>query len=168
MDFSTYRKVMDSQNWAEDLIAFLTESNAIENIHRFPTKEEIAVSEEFLSSDKIFVSNICKLVDVYQPGAKLRDRIGMNVQVGNHVAPKGGEAIRRTLEFILNDANNMKTEDQTHVTHLRYETLHPFMDGNGRSGRMIWLWQMRRLNKTPASFLQWWYYQSLSYHRTAH
>jgi fido (protein-threonine AMPylation protein) len=163
MDPVEYHKIIEAQNRSEDLISFVFESNKIENILRDPTKEEIKVSEEFLSLDKIHVSDVCKLVDVYQPGAKLRDKKGMDVRVGNHIAPFGEETIRRTLEFILNDANALKTENQTHLTHLRYENLHPFMDGNGRSGRMIWLWQMRRLNKTPASFLQWWYYQSLSY-----
>ena len=34
---------------------------------------------------------------VYAPGKPLRDRIGMNVRVGNHVAPSGGRNIQIEL-----------------------------------------------------------------------
>lgn len=46
--------------------------------------------------------------------------------------------------------------------HLLYEDLHPFTDGNGRSGRAIWLWQMERQGGTRLSFLHWWYYATLA------
>ena len=36
---------------------------------------------------------------------------------------------------------------------------HPFTDGNGRSGRALWLWQMN--NHAPFGFLHTFYYQTL-------
>ena len=44
-------------------------------------------------------------------------------------------------------------------THVRYELLHPFLDGNGRSGRALWLWLM---GQAPLGFLHTFYYQTLS------
>ena len=47
----------------------------------------------------------------------------------------------------------------------RYETLHPFMDGNGRSGRILWAWQMIEHNIAPGlslGFLHAYYYQTLA------
>lgn len=43
--------------------------------------------------------------------------------------------------------------------HIAYEMLHPFTDGNGRSGRMLWAWQMRNF---PLDFLHTFYYQTLN------
>jgi len=54
--------------------------------------------------------------------------------------------------------------DRTHAfeVHLDYEHLHPFTDGNGRSARMLWAWQMREF---PLGFLHTFYYQALSLRR---
>lgn len=46
------------------------------------------------------------------------------------------------------------------TTHLRYESIHPFSDGNGRSGRALWLWQMK--GRAPLGFLHQFYYQTLA------
>jgi hypothetical protein len=40
--------------------------------------------------------------------------------------------------------------------HIRYEKLHPFMDGNGRSGRAIWALMMRGRDPFSLPFLHRW------------
>jgi Fic family protein len=49
------------------------------------------------------------------------------------------------------------------AAHVRYEHLHPFTDGNGRSGRAIWAWQMlyQGRGEIPLGFLHHFYYQSI-------
>ena len=61
-----------------------------------------------------------------------------------------------------NILNAMDTEGAWQ-THNDYENLHPFTDGNGRSGRMLWAWQMRNDDDAMArGFLHTFYYQTLS------
>jgi hypothetical protein len=93
--------------------------------------------------------------------APLRDRVGLDVMVGNHRPPVGGPHVTDALEKVLQGVNDKNANPYT--IHAKYETLHPFMDGNGRSGRVLWLWMMARKGYDGSlGFLHLWYYQSLS------
>ena len=146
-----------------ELGKFVRESNAIEGIHRGPTLGEVDAFGEWLELEGIKVSDVEELVGVFQPGAKLRSKDGMNVSIGNHNPPPGGPDIPYKLDEILSDTE--KNTWGAYGMHHRYETLHPFMDGNGRSGRALWAWQMVHHNiwpKLELGFLHAFYYQSLS------
>ena len=138
-----------------ELVDFVRESNRIEGILRDPTEDEIAAHRLLIALDKIAVPDLEIFVAVVQPGARLRRQHGWNVQVGNHVAPPGGPAIEASLVDML---ISMEWRG-AYETHLAYEDLHPFTDGNGRSGRVLWLRQMD--GHAPIGFLHRFYYQTL-------
>lgn len=140
---------------------FVIESNAIEGILRDPTREELEASARFIDLDVVTVEALQDFVSVCQPGSKLRTGNGMDVIVVNHRPPRGGAHIRPALEDILLDAH---AEADPHAVHVDYETLHPFTDGNGRSGRILWAWQMVNQDHywgLRLGFLQAFYYQTL-------
>lgn len=132
---------------------FVRESNRIEGINRDPTETEIEAHKTFLAREFICVADLEAFVSKVQPGAELRQREGMNVQVGGHVAPLGGNNIFHDLVQILDGS-----ESPWHQ-HMAYEFLHPFMDGNGRSGRALWLHSVG--GHAPLGFLHSFYYQTL-------
>ncbi len=142
---------------------FVRESNKIEGILRAPTEDEIEVTRLFLNLPRPQIADISNAVHVFQPGAALRVEHGMDVEVGNHIAPSGRPEIRDMLQKILNDM--FKFRHPYHM-HLEYEDLHPYMDGNGRSGRLLWLWAMK-YNGLDArlGFLHTFYYQALEFSR---
>ena len=147
-------------DWLE---GFVRQSNAIEGITRDPRHAEVGAHINLLSSPALTVALMREFVGVIQPGAKLRENPGMDVRVGSHVAPPGGPTIRDNLDELLFHCSEQDLTPWD--AHLEYETLHPFIDGNGRSGRAIWLWMMEDQGKPthyPLYFLQAFYYQTLS------
>lgn len=143
---------------------FVAESNRIEGILRAPTKAEIEAHLAFLETDPVTIDALIGFVAVVQPNARIRDKTSVpGVRVGSHIAPPSSPDIRHRLEEILRSPRH-----PYHVHHA-YETLHPFTDGNGRSGRVLWLWQMLRTERAEQAaqlgFLHTFYYQTLEHAR---
>lgn len=143
-----------------NLKEFLIESFEIEGIFDEPTQEQIIATTKFLDVDHLTGSDVKKIVTAYQPDAVIRDRENMNVRVGTYYAPPGGPLIVKDLKALLVKINEKALTPWE--AHCAYETLHPFTDGNGRSGRTIWLWHMYHINRDPKlGFLHSFYYQTL-------
>ena len=127
----------------------VAESNLIEGITRDPTYSEEIAFEKFMLLEEITLNQVYDFVDIYQPDTKIRDQAGMDVRVGNYIPPKGGPGIREELEKFINKVNRSLKTPVYHLSkaafecYIEYEKLHPFMDCNGRSGRMIWYWMMK-------------------------
>ena len=147
-----------------ELENFVRESNKIEGILRRPSDIELGATKVFFSLPEIQVGNLVTLIDFIQPGARLRDRIGLDVRVGNYTPPPGGQFVREGLENLLVNMTSALEYWTPYKVHEAYETLHPFTDGNGRSGRALWAWQMLHFDIWPGlqlGFLHAYYYQTL-------
>lgn len=148
---------------SEGLADFVRESNRIEGITRGPTESEIAAHETLLELPRpLTVQDLCVFVSQVA-GAPIRDQIGMDVTVGSYRPPRGGYAIRSELAVIVMRANAADHYYGPYELHCKYEKLHPFLDGNGRSGRALWARHMIGVGRDPFAlpFLQGWYYESL-------
>ena len=59
--------------------------------------------QEFLKSNTVTIPLLKAFVKVIQPGAVLREKDWMNVQVGHYIAPNGGPQIEKSLEELIDD-----------------------------------------------------------------
>lgn len=138
---------------------FVAESNRIEGITRPPTRLETEELARFVRLESVAIEDLVRFVSVHQPGARLRDRAGLDVRVGLYYPPPGGPVVRDELARLLGWAN--RRELSAWELHIRYETLHPFTDGNGRSGRALWAWQYGPEQAFSLGFLHRFYYETL-------
>lgn len=139
---------------------FVAESNRIEGILRAPLPHEIDATGVFVSlPDLPTLQDMTTLVQTLQPNARLRSLHGLDVRVGSHYPPPGGPEIRDSLRRLLLNAREMTPWR----LHCEYETLHPYTDGNGRSGRALWAWAMAQRWEPwlEIGFLHKFYYQTL-------
>ncbi len=138
---------------------FIKETNRIEGLG--VGSEDVKAHERLFELHEITIPDMENFVHTIQPGALLRDRTGMNVRVGRHTPPPGGITVMTDLKIILDRCT--ADVESPYSLHCKYETLHPFMDGNGRSGRALWAWQMITYYdyQLQLGFLHKFYYQTL-------
>ena len=130
----TTHDVDKAPSWLRD---FVRESNRIENI-KDTIGADIAAHQRLLDLTTVRVPDLEMFVRTITRDHVLRDKVGLDVRVGNHFPPHGCPDIRVQLTDLLSSLASRSPLEN----HLLYETLHPFTDGNGRSGRALWLWQM--------------------------
>lgn len=143
---------------------FVRESNRIEGIFKDGAEfqSDVDAHETLLSIPApLRVRDVEEFVHAVAPGHMLRTRKGMDVRVGNYVAPPGGRDIKSSLSALIEHVDLPYIDMSPWQIHCDYETLHPFTDGNGRSGRVLWLRAMGGIRRAPLNFLHTFYYQSL-------
>lgn len=151
------REVVEHPSW---LKAFADESNKIEGMPNARMRELDALAS-FCALSIVTVADLETYVKLVAPGHRLRRKAGLNVRVGNHIAPAGGPDIETRLVALLSDEAL-----SPYAAHVAYELLHPFTDGNGRSGRALWLWMHMQSDTAYSAFelgfLHTFYYETLS------
>jgi len=136
----------------QTLIDFLRESNAIEGVYDDVSLQDALKAWKYLIKHDRLTPTIVKtthrLLMVLQPiprGLKgaYRDceiEIGGRMGLTYPLVPLRVKewCIQMNTSWVANKANNDQDIIRDHIT---YERIHPFIDGNGRTGRMFYNWQ---------------------------
>jgi Fic family protein len=98
---------------------------------------------------KIDVKFICKIQELVTKNT-IENGVGelrlVNVRVGVHVAPNYFEVPRKLTALIRWYNSNKDKYNPIIVTayfHAKFEEIHPFIDGNGRTGRLLINWMLK-------------------------
>ena len=71
----------------------------------------------------------------------------MRVRVGSYLPPPPEEVSGLMFEFLEwwnTDSQKLSPVLSSAIVHYRFEAIHPFADGNGRTGRVLALWELYR------------------------
>lgn len=125
---------------------FLRQSNAIESIY---DDESLRKAEEawvyIRGMSRLHSSNIKKTHRILMAGKLPRHALGhwrsVPVFVG-YSQPLPHWILREAMSYWAKKANEALSEAQIIDHHVTYEKIHPFLDGNGRTGRIFMNWQL--------------------------
>ena len=127
-------------------------------------KEALWLGLEEIKTKPFITTNLCvKIVQcIKQNNASIRTTPGTtlaNNQGEIVYTPPGGEEIIRAkladLEKFINDRNEIDPLIKMALMHYQFEAIHPFADGNGRTGRILLLLYLKLsgLLEVPAIYL---------------
>src|SRR3972149_4652859 len=99
----------------------------------------------------ISTDSILKIHTIIGKDALDREPIGAfrnyQVYVGNHVPPKENEIpqlVDEILEWLNIKGKVLPAVFSSAILHYQFEFIHPFGDGNGRTGRLLAMWELYR------------------------
>jgi Fic family protein len=132
----------------------LGESNAIEDIFDPAEIEQSLLAwHDLISRETLSHGAIChtqKVITLHQDDLMphqrgyYRSMSKVNIIVGNYHPPMAYMVDGRMDNWLLDYEALGPWE-----AHVRFEKIHPFVDGNGRTGRMLMWWQEVKLGQEP-------------------
>ena len=103
-------------------------------------------SQKTFRHEDIFKLHHIIAADVMDQG-KAGGYRNMQVRVGNHIPPEAylvNRLMKELLEWWNEKSPAWSPVISSAIIHYRFEDIHPFADGNGRTGRMLALWELYR------------------------
>ncbi|WP_417609169.1 Fic family protein [Owenweeksia hongkongensis] len=127
-------------------------------------KEAIWLGFKHLEKKPFITTNLCiQLVQcIKQNTAGIRATPGTTLSNAKgeviYTPPSGEQVIREkmaNLETFINENQSLDPLIKMAISHYQFEAIHPFADGNGRTGRILLLLQLKleKLLDIPALFL---------------
>ena len=107
---------------------------------------ETNASKKSINHEDIFTLHRILAAEVMDQGTAGRYRT-IAVRVGGYVPPPPGDVSGLMFELLTwwnKESAKLSPVLSSAILHSRFEAIHPFADGNGRSGRALALWELYR------------------------
>lgn len=124
-----------------DLDRFITEREIFEtkNLARVVSYIDKRAKEQELTLEVILLLHKMLISNIRDDVAGRFRKDNEYVRVANHIAPNPKEVVDRLVKMLVeyNAASHENIINRIAKLHLSFEYIHPFVDGNGRIGRVI-------------------------------
>jgi len=129
-----------------DIINFLEQSNNIEGVFdKDSLQQAISAWDYIIPRIKITPEIILDTHGILMLNQPIQsEEKGFFRKVGVKIGARYGidwQVIPKAIENWCQIANETKTEAEIKEDHIAFEVIHPFIDGNGRLGRILLNWQ---------------------------
>lgn len=134
-----------------DAELYIRHSNEIEDVDESKAVLKSKIAWEYLRSQDALTHEAIKtthrlIMEDRKPelAGKYRDA---PVVVGTHKPEEESRKdVESSMDSLLGQGSDPETLEEIKQFHIEFETIHPFLDGNGRVGRMI-MWKQCLENK---------------------
>ena len=133
----------------------LKESNAIEGVFgRYPLVQAGRAWRYAMNFDKITPEIIKEIHRIMMIGLPLEPRHrgawrDIPVYIGGEKKSQPPLVIQRQIEEWCEKTNTVDRNFDPVTLHIAFEEIHPFVDGNGRVGRLLLNWHLVKRNNAP-------------------
>lgn len=136
-----------------DMFPYIQQSNLIENINSRAEDRRSALAWNWLMDQPaISLPVLFELHDRITKKQLPKSERGafrkIQVYIGNHTPPPPEIAKYQATDWLWDLLEHGMELDPKEM-HIRFETIHPFVDGNGRTGRMLMWWHEVQLGRVP-------------------
>lgn len=109
-----------------------------------------ALKDESSSLTETLIKNINETINKNIKNTEGYRKIQVFIQGSEHIPPKPEQIPNQMNYFVYNynnDINDIYTKISTY--HIQFEKIHPFEDGNGRTGRLLINYELLKNNLPP-------------------
>ncbi len=121
----------------------INHKKALELVFEEPTLLKEKIDEKLIKSINEIINSNIKNTTGYR-------KTSVIIRGSDHIPPRP-EEVNNLMLYFLDDYNNSveNTFEKVANFHIRFESIHPFEDGNGRTGRLLINYELLKNNIAP-------------------